>query len=151
MKKLAIVIAVLSLFSSCSCEWYLSKAEQQCGKITRTDTIQTTITTTLTTKDTVFHFTKSVQRDTIYIKKNNLIEKFYYNVKDSTIYLNGNCEPEVIQVSIPWTYDQIAYDVWKKYKRYIIWALVALGIFLAIRIIIKITTPKQIIKHENNN
>lgn len=150
MKKIIAILATLIL-SSCSCEWYVSKAEEKCGKITKTDTIRTTITTTLTTKDTLFAFTRFEQRDTITVVKNNLIYKYFYNVKDSTVYLDGNCEPQVIEVTVPWTYDQIAYDVWKKYKRYIIWSLVALGIFLVIRIIIKITTPKQIIKHENNN
>ena len=46
-------------------------------------------------KDTIFHF---MLRDTIVVQEEQLTLKYYYNLHDSTIYLQGECASDTLIV-----------------------------------------------------
>lgn len=145
MKAIKIIITILALnalFCSCTCEQLITRAQNKCGTIKRIDTVTTTLTTTLTTRDTLFAYTRHEQRDTIVIQKNNLIYKYFYNTKDSTVYLEGKCNPEIITVKQPYTYNEIVFSVWRSYKKYFIFFFFCVALYYVIRIINNITKPK---------
>ena len=87
--------------ASCSCNYHLKKVQSKCGFTTKVDTLtlHDTIKTERTIKDTLFKHTK----DTVVLKQNNLTVKYFYNTKDSTIYLQGKCDTviKVITKKIP--------------------------------------------------
>ena len=79
--------------ASCGCNYHMNKVKSKCGFTTKVDTLtlHDTITTERTIKDTLFKHTK----DTVVLKQNNLTVKYFYNTKDSTIYLQGKCDTVV--------------------------------------------------------
>lgn len=87
--------------ASCGCNYHLKKVQSKCGFTTKVDTLtlHDTIKTERTIKDTLFKHTK----DTVVLKQNNLTVKYFYNTKDSTIYLQGKCDTiiKVITKKIP--------------------------------------------------
>lgn len=96
------LLVILSLFmASCGCNYHMSKVKSKCGFTTKVDTLtlHDTIKTERTIKDTLFKHTK----DTVVLKQNNLTVKYFYNTKDSTIYLQGKCDTviKVITKKIP--------------------------------------------------
>ena len=87
-------LVIISLFmASCGCNYHMNKVKSKCGFTTKVDTLtlHDTITTERTIKDTLFKHTK----DTVVLKQNNLTVKYFYNTKDSTIYLQGKCDTVV--------------------------------------------------------
>lgn len=87
--------------ASCGCNYHMNKVKSKCGFTTKVDTLtlHDTITTERTIKDTLFKHS----RDTVVLKQNNLTVKYFYNTKDSTIYLQGKCDTviKVITKKIP--------------------------------------------------
>lgn len=79
--------------ASCGCNYHMNKVKSKCGFTTKVDTLtlHDTIKTERTIKDTLFKHTK----DTVVLKQNNLTVKYFYNTKDSTIYLQGKCDTVV--------------------------------------------------------
>lgn len=108
------LLVILSLFmASCGCNYHMNKVKSKCGFTTKVDTLtlHDTITTERTIKDTLFKHTK----DTVVLKQNNLTVKYFYNTKDSTIYLQGKCDTiiKVITKKIPVTTTNYNPNFWE--------------------------------------
>ena len=91
MKINKIFFLFASLFiSSCSCDYHLSKVREKCKSLLTTDTIRVkdTIRIIAVTHDTLFKHS----RDTVHAHHDRLTMKYFYNTKDSTIYLYGKCD-----------------------------------------------------------
>lgn len=100
--------------ASCGCNYHLKKVQSKCGFTTKVDTLtlHDTITTERTIKDTLFKHTK----DTVVLKEKNLTVKYFYNTKDSTIYLQGKCDTiiKVITKKIPVTTTNYNTNFWNR-------------------------------------
>ncbi len=102
--------------ASCGCNYHMNKVKSKCGFTTKVDTLtlHDTITTERTIKDTLFKHTK----DTVVLKQNNLTVKYFYNTKDSTIYLQGKCDTviKVITKKIPMNTTSYNPNFWDSNK-----------------------------------
>lgn len=91
------VLSIIALFmiictaSSCDCQYHLKRAKKKCGIISQSDTTYVHDTTLVASvqRDTVFHY---YQKDTVIVREGRLTMKYFYNTKDSTVYLNGKCD-----------------------------------------------------------
>lgn len=81
-------------FFSCDPGKRISRIVKRHPELVKTDTVwrKDTIITQGAQKDSTFHF---YQTDTVFMKKDNLTVKYYFN-HDSTIYLEGKCDPDTI-------------------------------------------------------
>jgi len=117
----AAILTCLIFICSCNCNYHLSKAEKKCGSHLIKDTIR--ITDTLITKevsvDTVFNI-NSVH-DTLILRKENVIYKYFYNRKDSTIYLDGKSLSDTIIRIIKMPCDKLVLETnwFDKFKWFI--------------------------------
>jgi len=86
----AFIILTL-LLSSCGCNYHLKRIKAKCNTSVFTDTIwkKDTVFIKSVQTDSVF---KYFQTDTILIREGRLTMKYFYNQKDSTVYLNGKCD-----------------------------------------------------------
>ena len=128
------LIIIISLFmASCGCNYHMNKVKSKCGFTTKVDTLtlHDTITTERTIKDTLFKHTK----DTVVLKQNNLTVKYFYNTKDSTIYLQGKCDTiiKVITKKIPVSTTNYNTNFWESNK----WLFLILFIGLLVVYILK--------------
>ena len=102
--------------ASCGCNYHMNKVKSKCGFTTKVDTLtlHDTITTERTIKDTLFKHS----RDTVVLKQNNLTVKYFYNTKDSTIYLQGKCDTiiKVITKKIPVSTTNYNTNFWDSNK-----------------------------------
>lgn len=100
--------------ASCGCNYHLKKVQSKCGFTTKVDTLtlHDTIKTERTIKDTLFKHTK----DTVVLKQNNLTVKYFYNTKDSTIYLQGKCDTiiKIITKKIPVSTTNYNTNFWNR-------------------------------------
>jgi hypothetical protein len=116
-----LIAFVIVLLSSCSCEFHLDKVQKKCGinSFTDTLTVHDTIIVPSVRKDTVFHL---LQKDTVIVEKGKLTMKYFYNTKDSTVYLKGDCKTDTIikSIKVPYTKQEIVYSIWNSYKWWII-------------------------------
>ena len=92
----------------------------------RTDTIVTSSVSI----DTVFNHFHT--RDTITLQKDNLTVKYFYNTKDSTIYLSGKCDTITIIRDVPILVTNIeAKDTkWDIFKRFFVGNLLTILLIL---------------------
>lgn len=131
MKHLLVIISLF--FASCGCNYHLKKVQSKCGYTTKIDTLtlHDTITTERTIKDTLFKHTK----DTVVLKQNNLTVKYFYNTKDSTIYLQGKCDTviKVITKKIPVSTTNYNTNFWESNK----WLFLILFIGLLVVYVLK--------------
>ena len=136
---LAICLALLVVLSSCSCNYHLSRVEKKCGSHVQKDTliIHDTVITQRILHDTTFKHTNRI--DTLTLIKDRLTVKYYYNNRDSTVYLQGECASDTIYKTIKVPYEKTIYefDYLKKYKWYIIIPLLILFILLVVRYVLK--------------
>ena len=133
---LTICLVMLFLISSCSCNYHLSKVEKKCGSHVQIDTliVHDTVIMQRILHDTTFKHTNRI--DTLTLIKDRLTVKYYYNNRDSTVYLQGECASDTIYKVIKFPYKETVYefDYIKKYKWYIIIPLLILLIIFGIRI-----------------
>lgn len=127
-------LVILSLFmASCGCNYHMNKVKSKCGFTTKVDTLtlHDTITTERTIKDTLFKHTK----DTVVLKQNNLTVKYFYNTKDSTIYLQGKCDTiiKVITKKVPVSTTNYNTNFWESNK----WLFLILLIGLLVVYVLK--------------
>lgn len=131
MKHLLIIISVF--LNSCSCNYYLKKVQSKCGYTSKTDTLtlHDTITTERTIKDTLFKYSS----DTVVLKQNNLTVKYFYNTKDSTIYLQGKCDTiiKVVTKKVPIVTNVYKPNFWDSNKWLILVLLIAIITVLALK------------------
>jgi hypothetical protein len=87
------------LASSCTplkrAQWHVRRAAAIYPPIVKTDTIRKidTVYSPLVTTDTIF---KYFQKDTVIVREGKLTMKYFYNNHDSTVYLNGRCDPDTL-------------------------------------------------------
>lgn len=129
-----VIVALLAiLLTSCGCNYHLKKVQSKCGYTTKTDTLtlHDTITTERTIKDTLFKYSK----DTVVLKQNNLTVKYFYNTKDSTIYLQGKCDTivKVITRKVPIVTSVYKPNFWESNKWFILILLIGVIVVLAFR------------------
>ena len=131
------IIAIICVLASCSCEYHLDKINKKCGKQAFTDTllVHDTLITKEVKKDTIF---KYFQRDTVIIREGKLTMKYYYQSHDSTVYLKGECASDTIVrvVKVPYTKYEVVYSLWSKYKLLLIicgFGLLLLGLYKLIK------------------
>lgn len=120
---IASILVALILFvvlSSCTCESRLSSVRKKCPELLKKDTlkIRDTFFTKEVHRDTVFKFNYS--SDTITLKQDNLLIKYFYNTKDSTVYIKGQCDTVRIIREYHVPYDKIVYKetFWSFLKQY---------------------------------
>ena len=134
---LAICLGVLVVLSSCSCEYHLSKAEKKCGSHVKKDTIivHDTVITPRILHDTTFSFSY----DTVRFTKERLTVKYFYNTKDSTVYLQGECASDTIykEIKVPYESKIYEFDYFAKYKWYILIPILLLFILVVVKYILK--------------
>lgn len=126
------IALIIALCSSCSCDWHIKRAKSKCGEVgTDVITLYDTIIVNSVTKDTVFkYFTK----DTVIVKQKNLTVKYFYNIKDSTVYLKGNCKGDTVIKTIKVPYEKTVIKV-DYFPKWIWWAI---GIILALGIVLRL-------------
>jgi len=89
--KTLFICVITSLMASCGCEYRLKKARQKCGFTTETTIVHDTININKVETDTLFKFYHT-QKDTTIIRQGRLEMRYFYNTKDSTIFLSGKCD-----------------------------------------------------------
>lgn len=102
MKKIKFLIIAVILVG-CNCEYKLNRVLKKCPELLAKDTIKTidTITVNGIQSDTIF---KHYYHDTVIMHKGQLTVKYFYNTKDSTVYLYGKCDTikQIIVKKIPY-------------------------------------------------
>lgn len=104
-RKISIVtlfcIAALIVLCLCSCDpsKHIARIIKRHPELVKTDTVwkKDTIVVAGASKDSSFHF---YQHDTVLIKKDNMTVKYFFN-KDSTVYIQGKCDPKIIYKAYP--------------------------------------------------
>lgn len=114
LRLLYIAIALSLLIcsgSSCTAQKRLNRLCRKNPNICKRDTTWNTLRDTLiinsVSYDTLFKASKN--NDTIIINKDRLTVKYFYNAKDSTVYLSGNCDSAIKYIEI--RYPQYTQEV----------------------------------------
>ena len=104
------VFLVICLVPSCTCESKLARIKKNCPELLVKDTLRfkDTIYTQKVTKDTLFKFSHT-RSDTVIVKEGQMTVKYFYNTKDSTIYLSGKCDTIRIIKEYNMPYEKIVY------------------------------------------
>lgn len=133
MIRLLSLLSLLFLFS-CSPEKRIANILRRNPSLVKSDTIwkYDTVHIAGTHKDSTFHF---YQHDTVLLKKDNMSIKYYLN-HDSTVFLQGKCDPIIKVIRIPVQVNSVSvkenlawYD---KVKLFIMNNLLWIGILLFI-------------------
>lgn len=100
-----ILLLIPILLISCSPEKRIARIAKKYNLI-QTDTIfrKDTVLVEGARKDTTIHY---LQNDTFVLREKNMVYKYYYNVHDSTVYLDGECLPDTIIREVPITVNSI--------------------------------------------
>jgi hypothetical protein len=124
-----LVLALIWLCTSCSCDFHARKIKKKCGTITDTLVLRDTVITKELHTDTLFKH--SVRRDTIVLKQDKLLVKYFYNSHDSTVYIQGKCLTDTIikVIKVPYEKTVITLDYFPSWVKW-------LGIILVIAIIV---------------
>ena len=135
-------ITILSVFLySCACDYHMAKIRKKCPHVLEKDTVlvHDTIRISKVTKDTVFKF-DYIQKDTVIIKEGRLTMKYFYNTKDSTVYLNGKCDTIKIirEIPVPIEKTIFKYDFLNSNK-----FILAISMLLAILILVAYLFKKK--------
>ena len=128
---LALIWLVFTL-SSCSCDYHARKVKKKCGTITDTLVLKDTTFITEVSTDTVFKH--SVRRDTLVLKQDKLLVKYFYNSHDSTVYIQGKCLTDTIikVLRIPYEKTVVTVDYFPTWIKWAIGLLIAAGIVFRI-------------------
>jgi hypothetical protein len=133
MSKNSILIPLsiaLLMLGSCTCDWHLQRAKRKCDLSTLSTTVivHDTVKVPSVQFDTIFHYS---QRDTVIMVKDRLTMKYFYNHRDSTVFLDGDCDSLIIIREIPVTVQTTelkeGFGIW--FKRNVLWllAIVVIG------------------------
>lgn len=124
--------------SSCSCNWYLDKARQKCGKTSFTDTltVRDTIVIKSVSKDTVFKYTS---KDTVVIKEGRMTVKYFHNTKDSVVYLHGNCASDTVykEIKVPYTSTTLEFSISDWLRKWMWVIIIFVLVFVSLVFVIK--------------
>lgn len=89
--RILLLTLCVTILSGCGCNFYIKKVKAKCGVSSTTEVIHDTITVNSVSTDTLFKF-YHVQKDTTIIREGRLTMKYFYNTKDSTVFLSGKCD-----------------------------------------------------------
>lgn len=131
MRYLLLIFAL----ASCSPEARLSRLLKNHPELIKRDTVfkNDTIVVAARAVDTVIHY---IQRDTVIVKENGATIKYYFNTKDSTVYLRGECDTIKIIREVPVVVNSVQAKPlgwWDRVKDYVI--ALCLGAILALFIL----------------
>jgi hypothetical protein len=134
MKKLIKVIAILILLSSCSASWHIRKAQKKDPSLFTTQIIKVidTVIVEVPKVDTLFKY----QFDTVEFTIDSIQVKYFYQTKDSTVYLEVDCpDSEIITNTITKT-ERVFVKPSLKDRIFSAWWLlvIALVVFIAIQL-----------------
>lgn len=91
------LLALALAFVRCTPERQLQRLKNRHPELFTKDTIIDTILVSGSRTDTLLQIRTLVSsRDTIVIREKQLLQKFFYNIHDSTVYLSGECLPDTI-------------------------------------------------------
>ncbi len=132
-----LLLAVIGLASSCSCNWHLDRIKKKCDSHFKTDTIH--IRDTIFVKGAIADTVFKRSSDTVRLNYDRLHVKYYYNNHDSTTYIYGKCDPMVIYEDRVVTVEKnvFEFDYLKKYKWYFIIPILVLMLLVILRYIFK--------------
>lgn len=108
-------IIISLVFLMCSCGFKQWAWRGQKNGWYKSDTITNTIITKESSKDTIFHHSK----DTVFIHKDKLTVKYFYNPIDCTNYLAGKCNSDTIRVK------KVINTVSNSFKEWAYWIIIA--------------------------
>lgn len=135
---LIVLLILSSIIFSCSGQWHLRKALKKDPSIIMRDTVSTidTVWVEVQNIDTVFKYNYT---DTVIIQnKDSVIVKYFYNQKDSTVYLSADCPdcPKVTETKTIENIYRVEPSFWEKTQRWIGTIMLAgVVVFLMIYII----------------
>ena len=133
-----LIILWLTFLTSCSCNYHIKQLNKKCASWTKdTLNIHDTVVIPEVQRDTVFRY---YLRDTVVIKKEHLTMKYYFNSKDSTVFLSGKCDSIIKYRYIKVPYDKavVEYDVLKAIKNNSIWIIIVLIVAFLLYIFLKV-------------
>lgn len=104
MRILLYLIPIILL--SCSPQKRIARIAKKYNLI-QTDTVfkKDTVIFEGARKDTTIHY---LQKDTFVLREKNMVYKYYYNIHDSTVYLDGECLPDTIYRDVPISVNSIS-------------------------------------------
>jgi len=87
-------LILIILFSSCSANWYLRKAVFKDPEIIKVETVKVidTVFVEIEKIDTLFRY----KFDTVEFWKDSVYVKYFYETKDSTVYLEVDCPDNAV-------------------------------------------------------
>lgn len=102
VRFLIVICAVAHFLCSCSCNYHLDKAKAKCGYTIERDTVtvKDTVTVPGSQMDTVFKFVPGASHDTVIIREGAQTYKFFYNNRDSTVFLDGAVKTVTVPVEV---------------------------------------------------
>ena len=133
--KTNLILALLILLGSCSAEKQLQRALKRNPDLLKADTVVTldTVITDRVRADTLL--VDNIYHDTVIIKERNLTMKYVNNIHDSTVYLYGECAPDIIVTEGKTITNTIIKEPtwWINIKSYWWIVLVIIGVVLLIK------------------
>lgn len=101
MRTLSVVISIV-LLSACSPQARLANLIKNHPELAKRDTITRVDTITILpgAADTIIHYK---QTDTVIVKENGVTVKYFYNTRDSTVYIKGERDTITIIRQVPVT------------------------------------------------
>lgn len=133
--RVGLHLIALTLFCSCSGSWHLTQALRKDPSLIQSDTLIQidTVYRTVARVDTIF----KLSIDTVIYIKDSVIVKHFYNVRDSTIYIEIDCPdcPEVFkEITLPQI--MVYPSLWQMVKK-VAWTY-ALLVVLLVLLVLKI-------------
>jgi len=125
-----LILSLIWLVTSCSCTYHAKQIKKKCGVVTDTLRITDTVITKEVSVDTVFKLNQI--KDTLIIFKDKVKMKFYYNTKDSTIYVQSKCLSDTIIKTISVPFEKYVFKLdflpsWLKWLSLVLLCLFVLG------------------------
>jgi len=121
-------IILISLLTSCTCDWHLKRAKLKCNvdELAKIVTVHDTTYVDRVKKDTVFRYDT---HDTVIVREGRLTMKYFYNRHDSTVFLSGKCDTIKIikEIQVP-----VTTEIIKPNTSWVNWVVLVLLIALLI-------------------
>ena len=133
---LLIILAFAFLLQGCSPQSRLSNLLKRHPELFKRDTVFISDTTIIppASTDTVIYYK---QTDTVIVKENGVTVKYFYNIKDSTVYLKGERDTITIIQQVPVSVNSVSVEpetilekAWRTIKDFLIIALLLVALVL---------------------
>ena len=140
---LLVFIALLFILccpgSGCTASWHMQRAIKKDPFIIHHDTVRRidTVWMTVESVDTVFRY----QFDTVTYYQDSVRVVYYYNTRDSLVYIEVDCPdcPEITRTET--ITETIVIEKKSKWLRWVKWIGLAFGVLLVVAIILRIFFP----------